>query len=134
MPAKSAPARTRRTRKTSSTASTPTVTTKVIPTESVTKYTHTPHNNKVTETPTPSKVRPEKPNLSRKDYMDDIKIRWQIHQWEVNEAWEDTKKGYHFVKPYLQKGWNYSLELYALVAKQVKALQEDKPETNQLTN
>ena len=134
MPAKSAPARTRRTRKTSSTASKPAVTTKVIPTESVTKYTHTPQNNKVTETPTPSKVRPEKPNLSRKDHMDDIKIRWQIHQWEVNEAWEDTKKGYHFVKPYLQKGWNYSLELYAFVAKQVKALQEDKPETNQLTN
>ena len=134
MPAKSAPARTRRTRKTSSTASKPAVTTKVIPTESVTKYTHTPQNNKVTETPTPSKVRPEKPNLSRKDYMDDIKIRWQIHQWEVNEAWEDTKKGYHFVKPYLQKGWNYSLELYALVAKQVKELQEDKPETDQLTN
>ena len=118
MPAKSAPARTRRTRKTSSTASKPAVTTKVIPTESVTKYTHTPQNNKVTETPTPSKVRPEKPNLSRKDYMDDIKIRWQIHQWEVNEAWEDTKKGYHFVKPYLQKGWNYSVELYTKMSKQ----------------
>ena len=106
----------------------------VAPVKRVNKVTQHREIKPVTETPTPAKVRPEKPNLSRKDYMDDIKIRWQIHQWEVNEAWEDTKKGYHFVKPYLQKGWNYSLELYALVAKQVKELQEDKPETNQLTN
>jgi len=53
--------------------------------EVVTKYTQPIEIKKVTETPTPVKTAPPKPNLKWEDYRDDIKIRWEIHQWETKE-------------------------------------------------
>ena len=32
---------------------------------------------------TPVKVRPSQPNLKVADYISDIKVRWQIHEYEV---------------------------------------------------
>ena len=62
--------------------------------EVVTKYTQPIEIKKVTETPTPVKTAPPKPNLKWEDYRDDIKIRWEIHQWETKELWADSVKLY----------------------------------------
>ena len=36
--------------------------------------------------------------LSSADYMEDIKIRWQIHQYETKKLADDIKKLSKFVK------------------------------------
>ena len=88
-----------------------TVKSQVIPVESVTKYTKPTQIEKVTETPTkPEKVRPEKPNLTYVDYVEDAKVRWQIHSYEVNEVWQDLKKFYQFSSPHIVKAFNFSKE------------------------
>ena len=68
--------------------------------------------NKVTETPTPAKVRPEKPNLTWEDYSGDFKVRWQIHQYETQELWNDLVKGYNFTKPFVAKSIDYVKDSY----------------------
>ena len=92
-----------------------TVKSRVIPVESVTKYTKPTQIEKVTETPIetptkPEKVRPEKPNLTYVDYVEDAKVRWQIHSYEVNEAWQDMKKFYNLSSRYIVKAFNFSKE------------------------
>ena len=57
-------------------------------------------------------VRPEKPNLSLKDYQNDIKVRWEIHSWEVKELWKDVVKGYNNSKPFVVKSYNYVKDSY----------------------
>ena len=78
----------------------------------VTKYTQPIEIKKVTETPTPTRVRPEKPNLSFEDYRADVKVRWEIHQWETQEFWKDCVWGYQQVKPIAQKVVTYCIESY----------------------
>ena len=78
----------------------------------VTKYSKPLEINKVTETPTPARVRPEKPNLSLEDYKADVKVRWEIHQWETQELWKDCVWGYQQVKPFVQKVVTYCIESY----------------------
>ena len=78
----------------------------------VTKYTQPIEINKVTETPTPTRVRPEKPNLSFEDYRADVKVRWEIHQWETQEFWKDCVWGYQQLKPIVQKVVTYCIEPY----------------------
>ena len=78
----------------------------------VTKYTQPIEINKVTETPTPARVRPEKPNLSFEDYREDVKVRWEIHQWETQEFWKDCVWGYQQLKPIVQKVYTYCIESY----------------------
>ena len=78
----------------------------------VTKYSQPLEIKKVTETPTPARVRPEKPNLSLEDYRADVKVRWEIHQWETQELWKDMVKGYNFLTPYFKKSVNYVRESY----------------------
>ena len=80
--------------------------------EVVTKYTHPLTIKKVTETPTPAKTAPPKPNLKWEDYRDDIKIRWEIHQWETQELWSDVVKVYHSVKPIVIKTVDYVKDSY----------------------
>ena len=80
--------------------------------EVVTKYTQPIEIKKVTETPTPVKTAPPKPNLSLKDYQDDIKIRWEIHQWETQELWSDMVKFYHSAKPVVMKSIDYVKDSY----------------------
>ena len=79
--------------------------------------------NKVTETPTPAKVRPEKPNLTWEDYSGDFKVRWQIHQYETQELWNDLVKGYNFAKPIVVKSIDYVKDSYnrAFEVKETKA-------------
>ena len=97
-------------RKTAKAASTsiksPSVVTKV------TKYSKPIEIKKVTETPTPTRVRPEKPNLSFEDYREDVKVRWEIHQWETQELWKDCVRGYQQLKPIGQKVVTYCIESY----------------------
>ena len=45
----------------------------------------------------PVKVRPNSPKLSRADYLEDIKIRWAIHEYEIEELGKDLVKGYQLV-------------------------------------
>ena len=79
---------------------------------SVTKYSKPIELKKVTETPTPARVRPEKPNLSLEDYKADFKVRWQIHTYEVNELAADVKKAYQFASPYVTKAVKFTTETY----------------------
>ena len=59
------------------------------------------------------KKRPEKPNLSFKDYADDIKVRLEIHNYEVNELWQDSKNFYEEnVKPFTLNTVKYVKESY----------------------
>ena len=65
---------------------------------------------KVTQTPV--KLRPEKPNLSWDDYVADAKVRWEIHQWETKELWNDCKWVYNNTKPIVIKVVDYCKESY----------------------
>ena len=78
----------------------------------VTKYSKPIEIKKVTETPTPARVSPEKPNLSFEDYSADVKVRWEIHQWETQELWKDCVRGYQQLKPIGQKVVTYCTESY----------------------
>ena len=73
----------------------------------VTKYSKPIEIKKVTETPTNTRVRPEKPNLSFEDYKADVKVRWEIHQWETQELWKDCVWRYQQTKPIVQKVVTY---------------------------
>ena len=67
---------------------------------------------KVTETPTPEKVRPAQPNLKWEDYRSDAQVRWEIHQYETKELWSDMVKVYHSVKPIVLKSVDYVKDSY----------------------
>ena len=69
-----------------------------------------PAIKKVTETKV--NLRPEKPNLSWNDYVSDAKVRWEIHQWETKELWNDCKWVYNNAKPIVIKVVNYCKESY----------------------
>ena len=79
---------------------------------SVTKYSKPIEIKKVTETPTPTRVRPEKPNLSFEDYQADAQVRWEIHQYETQELWNDCVWGYQQIKPIVQNVVNYCVDSY----------------------
>ena len=89
--------------------STPVVTSHVV---RVNKVTQPSMIKTVTESTTASKSRPEKPNLSLKDYRDDVKVRWEIHQWETQELWKDMVKVYNNAKPFVAKTVDYVKESY----------------------
>ena len=76
----------------------------------VTKYTKPRVIKTVTETPTPENVRPAQPNLKWEDYREDIKIRWDIHQYETQELWNDVVKGYNNLKPVVAQSVDYVKE------------------------
>ena len=61
---------------------------------------------------TPVKVRPSQPNLKVADYISDFKVRWQIHQFETQQLWEDLVKGYNYVSPYVTKSIEYVTSAY----------------------
>jgi len=54
---------------------------------------------------TPVKVRPSQPNLKVADYISDIKVRWQIHQFETQELWTDLVKGYNLTAVYVKDSY-----------------------------
>jgi len=60
--------------------------------------------------------------ITRDQYIADIKVRWQIHQYEVNELREDVVKFTQTVSPYLKQTVDYVTEKYQqLVSRQVTA-------------
>ena len=65
---------------------------------------------KVVETPV--KVKPEVNLISRDLYLQDVKNRWQIHQFETQQLWEDLVKGYNYVSPYVTKSIEYVTSAY----------------------
>ena len=115
-PAKKTTPRKRRSRK--STTSTTTLVkevqkSKVSPKAKVssTKYQQPVEIKKVTETKA-TKVRPANPTLTIADYTADIKVRWEIHQWETQELWNDVVKGYNNAKPVVVQSVNYVKDSY----------------------
>ena len=115
-PAKKTTPRKRRSRK--STTSTTTLVkevqkSKVSPKAKVstTKYQQPVEIKKVTETKAP-RVRPANPTLTIADYTADIKVRWEIHQWETQELWNDVVKGYNNFKPVVTQSVNYVKDSY----------------------
>ena len=93
--------------------------------EVVTKYTQPVEIKKVTETPTPVKTAAPKPNLKWEDYREDIKIRWEIHQYETQELRSDIVKLYHSAKPVVIKTVDYVEDSYDRAFNQ----EEDKETT-----
>ena len=45
--------------------------------------------------------------ITRDQYIQDIKVRWQIHQYEVNKLREDVSKVTQTVAPYLKNALDY---------------------------
>ena len=41
--------------------------------------------------------------ITRDQYFQDIKVRWQIHQYEVNKLREDVVKFTQIVSPYVKQ-------------------------------
>ena len=68
--------------------------------------------SEVKKVDTPVKVRPSQPNLKWEDYLSDFKVRWQIHQFETQQLWDDVVKGYNFVVPYVQQSVTYVKDSY----------------------
>ena len=62
--------------------------------------------SEVKKVDTPVKVRPSQPNLKVEDYISDFKVRWQIHQFETQQLWEDLVKGYNFTAGYVKDSYN----------------------------
>ena len=58
--------------------------------------------------------------ITREQYFQDIKVRWQIHQYEVNKLREDVVKFTETVSPYVKQAVDYVTEKYQqLVSRQV---------------
>tara|TARA_Y100001970_G_scaffold162242_1_gene198351 strand:+ start:21304 stop:21630 length:327 start_codon:yes stop_codon:yes gene_type:complete len=63
--------------------------------KTVTKKAATPKLNKVVAIPQVS--RPQVELISRDQYIQDIKARWSVHQYEINELGKDLKFGYEYL-------------------------------------
>lgn len=93
-----------------------------MPTKTPAKVATTPRKTRKKVTSTTTKYqqpvaikkveKPEVTLISRQDYIQDVKNRWQIHQFETQELWKDLVKGYNFVVPYVQKSVTYVKQSY----------------------
>ena len=90
----------------------------------VTKYTKPLDEIEMTETPVESPkgkdrkfapTRPEKPNLTYVDYVEDFKVRMQINNYEVIEFIDDCKRAYKTVHPYIIKASDYTVKTFNLL-------------------
>ncbi len=118
------PATQTRTRK--STASKPELQSKVIPTKTVAKYTRLIKDNTMTEETPPAKVRPSKTNLTYVDYIEDFKVRMEIHNYEVDELVKDIKSGYQSAKPIFNNIVDYLKQSYKKAFSSIKNTTETK--------
>ena len=50
--------------------------------------------------------------ISRQQYIEDIKVRWQIHQYEWNKLREDLNLVYEYLAPQFQKYRDYAVTAY----------------------
>ena len=62
---------------------------------------------------TPELNRPAQPNLSLKDYVADVKVRWKIHSYETTILWNQSKNLYtQTLKPSFDKSVVYVKDSY----------------------
>tara|TARA_E500000331_G_C17150070_1_gene666865 strand:+ start:275 stop:613 length:339 start_codon:yes stop_codon:yes gene_type:complete len=59
-----------------------------------------------------AKTRPESTHLSLKDYVEDAKIRWSIHEYEIQELGKDLKVAYQFIVKHSTVAYEYVKESY----------------------
>lgn len=57
-------------------------------------------------------LRPMTPIITRQEYIRDIKIRWNIHTYEVGKLGEDIKKAYDSLLPFFKKYRDYVVTSY----------------------
>ena len=50
--------------------------------------------------------------ITRDQYFQDIKVRWEIHQYEVNKLREDVSKFTQTVAPYVKNALDYVVTQY----------------------
>ena len=50
--------------------------------------------------------------ITRQQYIQDIKVRWEIHQYEVNKLREDVSKFTTMIAPYVKQSIDYVTEKY----------------------
>ena len=54
--------------------------------------------------------------ITREQYIQDIKVRWQIHLYEVNKLREDVSKVTQTVAPYVKNALVFLTEKYQQVS------------------
>ena len=54
--------------------------------------------------------------ITRDQYFQDIKVRWQIHQYEVNKLVEDVRKLTQTVSPYVKNALIFVSEKYQQIS------------------
>ena len=54
--------------------------------------------------------------ITREQYLQDIKVRWQIHQYEVNKLREDVSKLTETVAPYVKNALDFLTEKYQQIS------------------
>lgn len=50
--------------------------------------------------------------ITRQQYIQDIKVRWEIHQYEVKKLREDVTKFTTMIAPYVKQTIDYVTEKY----------------------
>jgi hypothetical protein len=50
--------------------------------------------------------------ITRDQYVQDIKVRWEIHQYEVNKLVEDVRNFTQIVAPYAKNALDFLIEKY----------------------
>lgn len=50
--------------------------------------------------------------ISRQQYIEDIKVRWEIHQYEFNKLCEDLNQAYAYLVPLFTKYRDYVVTAY----------------------
>ena len=62
---------------------------------------------------TPELNRPAQPNLSLKDYVEDVKVRWKIHSYETTILWNQSRNRYtQTLKPGAVSAYKYVRDSY----------------------
>jgi len=54
--------------------------------------------------------------ITRQQYVQDIKVRWEIHQYEVNKLVEDVRNFTQTVAPYVKNALDFLTEKYQQVS------------------
>ena len=54
--------------------------------------------------------------ITRQQYVQDIKVRWEIHQYEVNKLVEDVRNLTQTVAPYVKNALDFLTEKYQQIS------------------